>query len=117
AAVGFAICGFTFWVLTDTVMKIVGRSALPAYEIIGFLGVFVCAFLALYAKVRNELAVLWPTQPKRQLVRSCLDLTNNLCVVVALRHVSLTLFYILVFLSPICITFLAAIFLREKIGV
>jgi len=98
-------------------MKIVGRSALPAYEIIGFLGVFVCAFLALYAKVRNELAVLWPTQPKRQLVRSCLDLTNNLCVVVALRHVSLTLFYILVFLSPMCITFLAAVFLREKIGI
>ena len=117
AAIGFAICGFTFWVLADTVIKIVGRSILPAYEIIGFLGVFVCGFLALYAKVRHELNVLWPTRPRRQLVRSCLDLTNNLCVVVALRHVSLTLFYILVFLSPICITFLAAIFLHEKIGV
>jgi drug/metabolite transporter (DMT)-like permease len=67
--------------------------------------------------VRHELNVLWPTRPRRQLVRSCLDLTNNLCVVVALRHVSLTLFYIVVFLSPICITFLAAIFLHEKIGV
>jgi drug/metabolite transporter (DMT)-like permease len=117
AAVGFAICGFTFWVLADTVIKIVGRSILPAYEIIGFLGVFVCGFLALYAKVRHELNVLWPTRPRRQLLRSCLDLTNNLCVVVALRHVSLTLFYILVFLSPICITFLAAVFLRERIGV
>ena len=94
-----------------------GRSALPAYEIIGFLGVFVCGFLALYAKVRHELKVLWPTQPKQQMVRSCLDLANNLCVVVALRHVSLTLFYILVFLSPMCITFLAAVFLGEKIGV
>lgn len=117
AAIGFAICGFTFWVLADTVIKIVGRSTLPAYEIIGFLGLFVCGFLALYAKVRHELNVLWPTRPRRQLVRSCLDLANNLCVVVALRHVSLTLFYILVFLSPICITFLAAIFLHEKIGV
>jgi drug/metabolite transporter (DMT)-like permease len=104
-------------VLTDTVMKIVGRSVLPAYEIIGFLGVFVCGFLSLYAKVRHEMGALWPTQPKRQMVRSCLDLINNLCVVVALRHVSLTLFYILVFLSPMCITFLAAVFLREKIGV
>ena len=111
------MAGFTCWVLADTVIKIVGRTVLPAYEIIGFLGVFVCAFLALYAKVRHELKVLWPTQPRRQMVRSCLDLTNNLCVVVALRHVSLTLFYILVFLSPICITFLASIFLHEKIGV
>jgi len=117
AAIGFAVCGFTCWVLTDTTIKIVGRSALPAYEIIGFLGVFFCGFLALYAKVRHELKVLWPTQPKKQLLRSCLDLANNLCVVVALRHVSLTLFYILVFLSPMCITFLAAIFLREKIGI
>ena len=117
AAIGFAICGFTCWVLTDTTIKIVGRSALPAYEIIGFLGVFFCGFLALYARVRHELKVLWPTQPKKQLLRSCLDLANNLCVVVALRHVSLTLFYILVFLSPMCITILAAIFLRENIGV
>lgn len=103
--------------LADTTIKIVGRSALPAYEIIGFLGLFMCMFLALYAKVHHELNVLWPTQPKRQLVRSCLDLANNLCVVVALRHLSLTLFYILVFLSPMCITCLAAIFLREKIGI
>lgn len=117
AAVGFAVSGFTFWVLADTMIKIVGRSVLPAYEIIGFLGVFLCLFLALYAKVRHELKILWPTQPKRQVVRACLDLANNLCVVVALRHVSLTLFYILVFLSPICITFLAAVFLREKIGI
>src|SRR3569833_2311038 len=109
--------GFTCWVLTDTTVKIVGRSALPAYESIGFLGVFFCGFLALYAKVRHELKVLWPNQPKKQLLRSCLDLANNLCVVVALRHVSLTLFYILVFLSPLCITVLASVFLREKIGV
>lgn len=90
---------------------------MPAYEIIGFLGLFVCGFLALYAKVRHEIGVLWPTQPKHQVVRSCLDLANNLCVVIALRHVSLTLFYILIFLAPLCITFLAAILLREKIGV
>lgn len=89
---------------------------MPAYEIIGFLGIFVCGFLGLYAGVRHEIGVLWPTRPRRQFVRSCLDLTNNLCVVVALRHVSLTLFYILIFLAPLCITFLAAIFLHEKIG-
>jgi drug/metabolite transporter (DMT)-like permease len=115
-AIGLALCGFTFWVLADTVIKIVGRSSMPAYEIIAFMGVFVCGFLALYAKVRHEIRVLWPTQPKQQVVRSCLDLTNNLCVVVALRHVSLTLFYILIFLAPLTITFLAAIFLHEKIG-
>ncbi|MGA7243602.1 MAG: EamA family transporter, partial [Terracidiphilus sp.] len=56
-------------------------------------------------------------QPRRQVVRPSLDFVNNLCVVVALRHVTLTLFYILIFLAPMVITFLAAIFLHERIGV
>jgi drug/metabolite transporter (DMT)-like permease len=111
------LSGFTFWVLADSVIKVVGRSRLPAYEVIAFLGLFICGFLAAFAGVRHEIGVLWPTQPRRQVVRSCLDLVNNLCVVVALRHVTLTLFYILIFLAPMVITFLASVFLHEKIGV
>lgn len=75
-----------------------------------------CCYLGLYAALRGETRDLWPRQPGRQLVRSCLDLVNNLCVVVALRHVSLTLFYILIFLAPMFVTVLAAIFLDEKVG-
>lgn len=116
-AIGLALSGFTFWVLADSVIKVIGRSSLPAYEVIAFLGLFICGFLAAYAGARREISALWPTQPRRQLVRSCLDLVNNLCVVVALRHVTLTLFYILIFLAPMVVTFLAAIFLHEKIGV
>jgi drug/metabolite transporter (DMT)-like permease len=40
-------------------------------------------------------------------------MVNNVCVVIALRHLSLTLFYILVFMSPMVIALLSAIFLRE----
>ena len=75
-----------------------------------------CGYLALYAALRREIRRLWPVRPRRQFVRSCLDLANNLCVVVALRHVSLTLFYILIFLAPMLIMVLAAIFLHEKVG-
>ncbi len=97
-------------------MKLVGRSTLPAYQVIGFLGIFIAGFLVLYTFVRRETSSLWPQKPRRQLVRSTLDLVNNLCVVVALRHVPLTLFYILVFLCPGVITILAAIFLHENPG-
>jgi drug/metabolite transporter (DMT)-like permease len=62
---------------------------------------------------RNEVKSLWPKRPRQQLLRSCLDLGNNLCVVIALRHLSLTLFYILVFMTPMVTTLLAALFLRE----
>ena len=103
--------------LADSIVKLVGKSALPAYEVIGFLGLFVSGFLAAYTLARRDIASLLPTRPRRQLVRSSLDLVNNLCVVVALRHVPLTLFYILVFMSPAVITVLAAIFLHEIPGI
>ncbi len=112
-AIGVAVAGFTFWVLADTSIKLVGRSILPAYEIVAFLGLFIAAFLIVYAACRHQLASLWPKNVGRQTVRSCLDLVNNLCVVVALRHLSLTLFYILVFMAPMVIAVLSTIFLRE----
>jgi drug/metabolite transporter (DMT)-like permease len=115
-AIGLALSGFTLWVLADTTIKLVGRSRLPAYEIIAFLGIFMCGYLALFAAVRGEIRRLWPVRPLHQLVRSCLDLANNLCVVVALRHIPLTLFYILIFLAPMSITLLARIFLHERVG-
>lgn len=39
-----------------------------------------------------------------------------MCVVVALRHLPLTLFYILVFLAPMVTALLSAVFLRERLG-
>jgi drug/metabolite transporter (DMT)-like permease len=111
-----AFAGFTFWVLADTTIKIVGRSALPAYEVLAFMGLFVSASVALYAGLRRELHRLRPAAPLSQVIRSLLDLTNNLCVVVALRHITLPLFYILVFMAPLVVTLLASFFLRELIG-
>jgi drug/metabolite transporter (DMT)-like permease len=114
-AVGFALAAFTFWVLADSSIKIAGNSNLPAYEVIAFLGLFIAAFLVSHGLWRNEVKSLWPRRPAHQLVRSCLDLGNNLCVVVALRHLSLTLFYILVFMAPMVTTILAALFLQERL--
>lgn len=114
-AIGLAVAGFTCWVLADTTIKLVGQSKLPAYEVVGFLGLFISAFLVAHALWRHELQSLWPRQAGPQLVRSCLDLANNLCVVVALRHLSLTLFYILVFMAPMVIAVLSSLFLREHL--
>jgi drug/metabolite transporter (DMT)-like permease len=114
-AISFAIAGFTFWVLTDSAMKMAGRSQLPNYEIVAFLGIFMAMFISLYAAFRGELKLLWPQNPRRLLARGFLDLGNNLCVVIALRHLSLTLFYILVFTSPLLVTILERIFLKESL--
>jgi drug/metabolite transporter (DMT)-like permease len=115
-AIGLALAGFTFWVLADTSMKLAGNSRLPAYEIIVCLGAVVAAALVVRGFSQGNPQRLLPKSPVRQLVRSCLDLENNLCVVVALRHLPLTLFYILVFLAPMVTALLTAVFLRERLG-
>jgi drug/metabolite transporter (DMT)-like permease len=112
----FALATFTFWVFADSSIKGLGKSSLPAYEILAFMGLFVSAAIALYALLRRQIKRLKPVNARHQAVRSLLDLVNNFCVVVALRHVTLPLFYILVFMSPLVITLLAATFLFEKIG-
>lgn len=115
-AIGLAFAGFTFWVLADTSIKLAGNSQLPAYEIIACLGAVIASALVARGLIRRQVASLWPRSPTRLLLRSFLDLVNNLCVVVALRHLPLTLFYILVFLAPMVIAMLTAIFLHEHLG-
>lgn len=115
-AICFAIAGFTLWVLCDAAIKLAGQSKLPNYEVVAFLGLFIAAFMTLFEVARGRQRLLWPKRPRRQFVRSCLDLGNNLFVVVALRHLPLTLFYILVFTAPLVVVLLARIFLHERLG-
>jgi drug/metabolite transporter (DMT)-like permease len=115
-AIGFALAGFTFWVLADSSIKLVGQSGLPAYEMVAFLGLFMALFLGAYEFARGEAARLRPHRLELQLARACLDMGNNVCVVVALRHLTLTLFYILVFTAPMVIALLSAVVLREGLG-
>jgi drug/metabolite transporter (DMT)-like permease len=115
-AIGFALAGFTFWVLADISIKLVGQSGLPAYEMVAFLGLFMAMFLAMYAVWRRQVQLLRPHRLNRQIARACLDMGNNVCVVIALRHLTLTLFYILVFMAPIVIALLSALFLREGLS-
>jgi hypothetical protein len=64
--------------------------------------------------VRRNLGNLRPHSVVRQVLRALLDMTNNVCVVIALRHLSLTMFYILVFTSPLVISLLSAVFIGER---
>lgn len=115
-AIGFALAGFTFWVLADSSIKLVGQSGLPPYEMVAFLGLFMAMFLALYAAGRSQMELLRPHRLSRQVARACLDMGNNVCVVIALRHLTLTLFYILVFMAPMVIALLSAVLLREGLS-
>ncbi|MGA3010762.1 MAG: DMT family transporter [Terracidiphilus sp.] len=114
-AISFAVFGFTCWVLGDSCIKWIGQYGLPPEEIVAFMGFFMALTLTLQSAVRRNLSNLRPHSVVRQVLRALLDMTNNVCVVVALRHLSLTMFYILVFTSPLVISALSAVFLGERI--
>jgi drug/metabolite transporter (DMT)-like permease len=114
-AIFFAVFGFTCWVLGDSCIKWIGQYGLPPEEVVAFMGFFMALTLMLHAAVRRNLGNLRPRSVVRQVLRALLDMTNNVCVVIALRHLSLTMFYILVFTSPLVISVLSAVFLGERI--
>jgi drug/metabolite transporter (DMT)-like permease len=115
-AIFVAILGFTCWVFGDSCVKWIAQAGFPPYEIVAFMGLFMSIALAAHAALRRDLRSLRPYSVTRQLLRSMLDIANNVCVVIALRHLSLTMFYILVFLSPIVISLLSRFTLGEPIG-
>lgn len=115
-AILIAICGFTFWVLGDSCIKWIGQYGLPPDEVVAFMGFFMALTLAFQAALRRNLQNLRPRSILRQALRAMLDMSNNVCVVIALRHLSLTMFYILVFTSPLVIAVLSAFFLHERIS-
>jgi drug/metabolite transporter (DMT)-like permease len=114
-AITLATTGFTLWVLTDTAIKLVNQSHLPSYEILAFLGLFMAIFLVARGLWRRDLRALLPHKLRPQFLRSGLDLGNNICVIIALRHLTLTLFYILIFLAPIVVALLSPFVLHERL--
>jgi drug/metabolite transporter (DMT)-like permease len=113
-AITLAVTGFTLWVLTDTAIKLVNQSGLAWYETLAFLGLFMALFMFARALWRRDLQALRPHQLRPQILRSALDLGNNISVIIALRHLTLTLFYILIFLAPIVVATLSPILLHER---
>lgn len=112
----YAFTGFTLWVGADTLMKLAGEAALPPYEVVGFMGFFAALSLAVVYGARGQIRALWPQKPAQQLPRILLAFGCVVANAFALKHLPLTIFYIVVFTSPMMIAVLAALFLRENLG-
>lgn len=114
-AIGLALAAFTLWVFTDTTIKLVGQTGQPPWQIIAFLGFWMAGFLLLHGLFTKTARNLRPRDVPRQLMRALLDLGNNFGVVIALRHLTLPLFYILIFLAPLAVTLESAWLLGERL--
>lgn len=112
-AIGFALLGFAVWVVSDSFVKVVSEAGVPSYEIVALIGFFGSVFMVLKVLPKRALHSLWPNSPKKQAIRSALAFTCGIFNAIALRHLSMAFFYIVVFTAPMMISVLAAVFLRE----
>jgi drug/metabolite transporter (DMT)-like permease len=114
-AIGYALAGFTLWVFTDACIKLGGEASIPPYEIVGFIGmVQVLAVIAATGR-RGNIGPLKPRNVRHQLLRAILVLVNTFCNAIAVKHMPLTSFYVIIFTAPMVIAILAAFFLREHL--
>jgi drug/metabolite transporter (DMT)-like permease len=115
-AILFALGGFSLWVLADTCVKLAGEANLPAFEIVGFLGLFASSTLVAIFAPQGRVKELWPKKPMPQVWRSILAFGCVMCNAVALKHLPLTMFYMVIFTGPMVIAILAALLLHEEMS-
>jgi len=114
-AIGYAIAAFTFWVGTNTCAKLAGGLSVPPYEIAGFIGLVGVVIMPLAAQARGDIGILRPKKLWPQLLRGLLILGSNFFNAIAVRHLPLTVFYVVVFTSPLLVAIMAAFFLHERL--
>ena len=114
-AILIALAGFTAWVLADTCAKFAGEMAIPPHETLGFIGWIGVTVLMLWGWRRGDVAALRPRRLSQQLLQSLIVTGNIFASVIAVKHLSLTVFYVIVFTAPILVAILEIIFLRERL--
>ena len=81
------------------------------------MGIFGALIIGISAAFRGDVKKLWPHKPQKQIGRAILTVLCVLLNAVALKHLPLTVFYIMVFTMPMMIALLASIFLKEHLTV
>jgi len=114
--IGFALAGFTSWVVADALIKFAAESHLAPYQIIGIMSAVAVVVMLFKARRVDAIKALWPKSMKGQIIVALMTLGSNYCNVIALRHLPLTIFYIAVFTAPMLIAILSAYFLKEPLG-
>ncbi len=107
---------FLFTCFDATVKLLVTRY--PVFEAMGagfFLSSFFVLFWAWLSNRENFADVIRPRKIRLHLARGIVQFVANGLITLSLTHIGLAEFYVIVFLCPIIVVFLAAFFLRERL--
>ncbi|MDR3449343.1 MAG: DMT family transporter [Alphaproteobacteria bacterium] len=109
-----ALAAFFCWVMCDTCIKLAAQAELPPPAIMGILGIIGVIGIAGGVLYKGDLALLRPQNPRNQAFICLCSLVGTYGTVIALKHLPLTIFYIVVFTAPLAIAVISA-FLKYEI--
>ncbi len=70
--------------------------------------------MVIYGSWKDGKKMFRTNKPKLMILRAVLGQLSGICILLALKHISLTVFYTLIFTSPFWVALLSILFLKEK---
>lgn len=116
SAIGAGILGWAFFSLVDTTAKWLSQDYAAAQIVFvsSAIGAVICG---LWIVAKQGWRGFAPTEWKLYTARGVLMAINAYCIILALQHIALADFYGVVFLSPLIVTLLAMLILKERVGI
>ena len=111
-----ALGGFFAWVVVDVVIKLVSENTLSPFVIMSVLGTVGALSVLTSAAFKKNLGLLRPRSLREQMAIALCSVAMNYFLVIALRHLPLTVFYIVVFTTPLVIAIFSALLKYETLS-
>jgi drug/metabolite transporter (DMT)-like permease len=115
-AIVFAITGYAFWTLSDSFLKLAAGTGAARHEIMFFGGLSGMITISAVALLQGKVENLRPKKFGGLFVLGILYMLNVLAIIVCLRHLPLADFYVIIFMAPMMIALLAALFMKEYLS-
>ncbi len=114
-AIGYALAGFTSWMICDACIKHAGQAGIPVHQIVALLSMVTVLVVVVVAWKRGRLQALRPCRVKAEIIRSLVQVGLAVASVVMFTHLPLMTAYAGVFTAPMVISLLAFVFLGERL--
>jgi drug/metabolite transporter (DMT)-like permease len=111
----YAFTAFLLWVVVDAFIKLGSQQALSPFMIMAALGSVGAVSIAGSALAAHNSAALRPQNGRSQIILCLCAIGITYVNVIALKHLPLTIFYIVVFMAPLMVAALSAALKHEKL--
>jgi drug/metabolite transporter (DMT)-like permease len=110
-----ALAGFFLWVTVDAAVKLGSQAALSPFMIMAALGTVGAGCVFVSTLFKKNISALYPHSWREQALICLCYIGVNYANVIALKHLPLTVFFIVVFTTPLVIAALSSVMKHETL--